>query len=124
MDKQEVSTESDVSIRGEMLSARLTSAEMEAVDEAAKSSGVSRSEYVRSAVLTRLQLPRDEPDASIESTILKEVLGLRYVVVNLLARTNPEFSLRALHDVMAVADQEKHGAATRALTSPNANPTP
>jgi hypothetical protein len=124
MDTHAIPTESDAQIRGEMLAARLTSAEMEAVDEAAKTSGVSRSEWVRRAVLTHLQLPQDEPGSSIESTILKEVLGLRYVIVNLLARANPEFSHRTLYDIMSVADTEKHGAAVRALTSPNANPTP
>lgn len=124
MDIHTLVTEQDVSVRGEMLAARLTTTEMEAVDEAANISGVSRSQLVRHAVLTYLQVPRDQTDASIESTILTEILGLRYLLVNLIARANPEITYRTLYDIMSVADAEKHAAAVRALTTPNANPTP
>jgi hypothetical protein len=97
---------------------------MRAVDAAVGAAGTTRSTWLREAVLTHLGRPAPTLPLSLEPTILQETMGIRYLILNLFARMNPGLGLRALNDVMAIADKGKHGAAARVLDSPGENPTP
>lgn len=110
--------------RIETVATRVTSAERQAIEAAAASSGITRSEWLRASALACLQRPQVISAASLETTILQEMMAIRYLVLNLFARVNPGLGLQALHDVMATADAGKHGATARVLTRSGENPTP
>jgi hypothetical protein len=111
-------------LRPEMIATRLSSSEMCAVDAAVGVAGTTRSVWLRAAVLSHLGQSDPTCHSSLESTILQETMGIRYLILNLFARVNPGLGLQALHDVMAIADAGKHGAASRVLATPGENPTP
>jgi hypothetical protein len=110
--------------RVKTLATRVTTTELLAIEAAAKVGGITCSEWLRNVALANLDLPTPTLRPSLETTILAEVMALRYLVVNLSAAANSGFTLQTLYDAMKVADQEKHGAASRVLTSPGENPTP
>ena len=124
MNPQATTTTGSTVHRIETLATRVTSAEMQAIEAAAASSGTTRSEWLRACALAYLQQPDQSPEVSLESTILEETMALRYLILNLFARANPGLGLQAFREVMAVADMGKHGAAARVLTRSGENPTP
>ena len=124
MNPQAATTTGSTVHRIETLATRVTSAEMQAIEAAAASSGTTRSEWLRASALAYLQPPHQSPEVSLESTILEEVMALRYLIINFFSMANQGTSLQTLHGAMAVADKGKHGAASRVLSSPGVNPTP
>jgi hypothetical protein len=99
-------------LRVETLATRITSEEMRAVKTAARNSGSSCSEWLREAALAYLQEPIEPSDNTpIEVAILKEIMGLRFLMVNLFAGANPGVALQTVHQLMAHADAVKHEAA-------------
>ena len=124
MNAQPTTSTGSKELRIEVLATRVTPAEMAAVEAAAASSGATRSEWLRACALAYLQRPHQGPEVLLESTILEETMGIRYLLLNLFARVNPGLGLDALHDVMAIADAGKQGAASRVLTRSGENPTP
>jgi hypothetical protein len=97
---------------------------MQTIEAAAAGSGTTRSEWLRASALAYLQRPHQSPEVSLEPAILEEIMAVRYLVINFFSMANQGTSLRTLHGAMAVADQSKHGAAARVLSSPGVNPTP
>jgi hypothetical protein len=99
-------------LRVETLATRITSEEMRAVKTAARNSGSSCSEWLREAALAYLQEPIETSDNTpIEVAILKEIMGLRFLMVNLFDGANPGVALQTVHQLMAHADAVKHEAA-------------
>ena len=107
----------------ETIATRLSDSEMRAVDAAVQAAGTNRARWLRTAVLSHLGQPDPTCSPSLDSTILQETMGVRYLVLNLFARTSPELSLETLHDVMGIADRGKQAAAARTLAG-LVNPTP
>jgi hypothetical protein len=97
--------------RVETLATRLNSSEMRAVEAAAKVGGITRSEWLRDAALTYLRNPHQKSTTPIDLTILEEIMGLRFLMVNLFAGANPGVALQTVHQLMAHADAVKHEAA-------------
>jgi hypothetical protein len=124
MNPESVTQPTSNRLRPETIATRLSQLEMRAVDAAVGAAGTTRSTWLREAVLTHLGRPAPTLPLSLEPTILQETMGIRYLILNLFARMNPGLGLRALNDVMAIADKGKHGAAARVLDSPGENPTP
>jgi hypothetical protein len=124
MQLQPTTTAGSTVHRIKTLATRVTPAEMAAVEAAAASSGATRSEWLRACALANLQRPHQSPRISLESTILEEIMALRYLVINFFSMANLGTSLQTLHGAMAIADKGKRGAAVRALDSPGENPTP
>jgi len=111
-------------LRVEILAARISSAEMQEVEAAAQAGGITRSEWLRNAIFEYLQRPHQSPEISFQSAILEEIMGLRYLLLNLSARANPGLGLQTLLGVMAAADEGKSAAAARVLARPGENSTP
>jgi hypothetical protein len=105
-----ICTESNV-LRVETLATRMTSKEMLAVKAAARNSGSSCSEWLRGAALAYLQQPHQKSTTPIEVTILEEVVGLRFLMLNLFAGATPGLALQTVRQIMAHADSAKHEAA-------------
>lgn len=111
-------------LRTETVATRLSLLEMYAIEAAAKAAGVTCSQWLRDLALSHLAQPEPMPRPSIDSVILEEIMGLQNLVLNLFARATPAFTLQTLHEIMAIANNGKHGAAGRVLASPKENPTP
>lgn len=124
MNPESVTSSASNRLRPGIVSTRLSPSEMAAVDAAISAAETTRSAWLRDAVMSHLGRPAPMPYLSLESTILDEVMGLRYLLVNFFARAIPGFSRQALHDIMATADNRKRSAAGRTLTNPGQNPTP
>jgi hypothetical protein len=105
-----IGTESN-ELRVGTLASRMTAEELLAVKAAAKNGGISCSEWLRAAALAYLQEPNKTSDTPIESIILKELMGLRFLLVNLYAGATPGVALQTVHQIMAHADGAKHEAA-------------
>jgi hypothetical protein len=124
MNLESISKSTSNRLRPETVSTRLSPSEMRAVDGAVGAAGTTRSTWLREAVLSHLSQPEPTHPLSLESTILEEIMALRYLVINFFSMANLGISLQTLHGAMAIADKGKHGAAVRALDSPGENPTP
>jgi hypothetical protein len=97
---------------------------MRAVEAHARATGITRSAWLRDAALLRLAQPDSTLSPPLESTILEELMGLRYLVLNLFSRANLGFARETLYDCMSIADRGKGAAAARVHDSPGDNPTP
>jgi hypothetical protein len=103
-------TESNV-LRVETVATRMTFEETLAVKAAAKHGGTSCSEWLRAAALAYLQESNKTSDTPIESSILEELMGLRFLLINLYAGATPGVTLQNVRQIMAHADEAKHEAA-------------
>ena len=98
------------------LSMRLPWQELLAVEDAAKASGKTRSEWLREAVLAHLQKPIRSRKSAPDPTLLTELVGLRQLTVNLFAAlASPEFSTATVQQVVKQADHVKEGKADEIL---------
>jgi hypothetical protein len=84
---------------------------MRAVEASIEVAGITRSEWLRDAALAYLQHPHQESTTPIDLTILEEIMGLRFLMVNLFAGANPGVALQTVHRLMAHADAVKREAA-------------
>jgi hypothetical protein len=98
-------------LRVETLATRVTSEEMRAVKAAARHSGSSCSEWLREAALAYLQQPHEKSTAPIELTILEEIMGVRFLLLNLFAGATPGLALQTVRQIMTHADKSKQEAA-------------
>jgi len=124
MNPDTVTSSASNRLRPGIVSTRLSPSEMAAVDAAISAAETTRSAWLRDAVMSHLARPEPTPPTSIEPAILEQVMGIRYLILNLFSMANPGTSLQTLHGAMAVADNGKHGAAQRVLATPGQNPTP
>lgn len=93
------------------LATRLPWAEMRAVEEAAKAAGKTNSEWLRDAAIAHLNRPVRTKKPTPDPTLLAEILGLRSMLVNLLAAAAPELSKDAVQKIVTHADSIKQGKA-------------
>jgi hypothetical protein len=104
-------------LRGEILATRLSETEMRAaVDAAAGADGLNRSEWLRNAAIAHLHQADQPSRIALDSIVLAELMGMRLLILNLFAATNPGLPLVSLRQVMAHADSAKHVEAARVCT--------
>jgi hypothetical protein len=111
MNSQSMTSTGSNVLRKETLATRLNSSEIRAVEAAAEVGGITRSEWLRDAALAHLRNPHQKSTTPIDLTILEEIIGLRFLMVNLFAGANPGVALQTVHQLMAHADAVKHEAA-------------
>lgn len=98
------------------LSMRLPWQELHAVEDAAKASGKTRSEWLREAVLAHLQKPIRTRKSAPDPTLLTELVGLRQLTVDLFtALANPDYSSDAVQQVAERVERMKEGKADEIL---------
>ena len=98
------------------LSMRLPWQELLAVEDAAKVSGKSRSEWLREAVLAHLQKPIRNRKSAPDPTLLTELVGLRQLTVDLFsALASDKYSAAMVEQVAGRADRMKEGKADEIL---------
>ena len=98
------------------LSMRLPWQELLAVEDAAKVSGKSRSEWLREAVLAHLQKPIRNRRSAPDPTLLTELVGLRQLTVDLFsALASDKYSAAMVEQVAGRADRMKEGKADEIL---------
>ena len=98
------------------LSMRLPWQELLAVEDAAKVSGKSRSEWLREAVLAHLQKPIRNRKSAPDPTLLTELVGLRQLTVDLFsALASDKYSAAMVEQVAGRADRTKEGKADEIL---------
>jgi hypothetical protein len=90
------------------LATRVTSKELRDIGAAAFARGVTNSHWLRNAAIAYLKQDDTPVRASLELTILTEIMALRLVVLNLYPHAIPGLSLASLHSLMAYADSSKH----------------
>lgn len=100
-------------LRGEILATRLSETEMRAVDAAAGRDGLNRSEWLRNAAIAHLHQADQPSRIALDSIVLAELMGMRLLILNLFAATNPGLPLVSLRQVMAHADSAKNVEAAR-----------
>jgi hypothetical protein len=115
MNSQSMTSTGSNVLRTEILATRLSSSEMRAVEAAAEVGGITRSEWLRDAALSYLQHPHQKSTSPVDLTILEEIMGLRFLMVNLFARANPGLALQNVHQIMEHADSAKHNAAAKVM---------
>jgi hypothetical protein len=111
MNSQSMTSTGSNVLRIRTMATRLNSSEMRAVEAAAEVAGITRSEWLRDAALAYLRNPHQRSTTPIDLTILEEIMGLRFLMVNLFAGANPGVALQTVHQLMAHADAVKHEAA-------------
>ncbi len=95
---------------------RLPWQELHAVEDAAKASGKTRSEWLREAVLAHLQKPIRTRKSAPDPTLLTELVGLRQLTVDLFtALANPDYSSDAVQQVAERVERMKEGKADEIL---------
>ena len=95
---------------------RLPWQELLAVEDAAKVSGKSRSEWLREAVLAHLQKPIRNRKSAPDPTLLTELVGLRQLTVDLFsALASDKYSAAMVEQVAGRADRMKEGKADEIL---------
>ncbi len=98
------------------LSMRLPWQKLLAVEDAAKVSGKSRSEWLREAVLAHLQKPIRNRKSAPDPTLLTELVGLRQLTVDLFsALASDKYSAAMVEQVAGRADRMKEGKADEIL---------
>lgn len=98
------------------LSMRLPWQELHAVEDAAKASGKTRSEWLREAVLAHLQKPIRSRKSAPDPTLLTELIGLRQLTIDLFsALANPDFNADMVQEVARRVEQMKEGNADQIL---------
>jgi len=97
--------------RIETLATRVSSAEMQAVEGAARAAGITRSKWLRDAALAHINSLDPTLQISLESTILAEIMGLRLLFLNILPAAIPGFTGESLQKIMRFADSTKRGQA-------------
>lgn len=100
-------------LRGEILATRLSETEMRAVDAAAGTDGLNRSEWLRNAAIAYLHHADQPFKIALDSIVLAELMGMRLLILNLFAATNSGLPLLSLQQIMAHADSAKHVEAAR-----------
>jgi hypothetical protein len=88
---------------------------MQAVEAAAEAGVITRSQWLRSAVVAYLNRSSEVHPRTIESTILTEVMGLRLLVLHLFPAATPGLALETLRQILIYADAAKHIEAAKAM---------
>jgi hypothetical protein len=101
----------------ETLATRLSAAEMRAVEAAALTCGISRSQWLRDAALAHLQQSGHTSRISSESVVLSELMALRLLILNLFPAAIPGLPLESIRQIMAYADSRKHVEAAKSVRS-------
>ena len=103
------------SSRAKTLATRLPKAEMEAVEAAAAAAGKTCSEWLRDAAIAQLNRPVRSKKPAPDPTILAEIVGLRSIVVNLLAAVATDLPKDTIQRIVTQADSVKQGKADEIL---------
>jgi hypothetical protein len=103
------------SSRAKTLATRLPKAEMEAVEAAAAAAGKTCSEWLRDAAIAQLNRPVRMKKPAPDPTILAEIVGLRSIVVNLLAAVATDLPKDTIQRIVTQADSVKQGKADEIL---------
>lgn len=106
--------EPKASIRGKTVSTRLPKTEMEAVESAAASAGMTCAEWLREAALAHLKRPARSKKPAPDVTVLAEILGLRSLVQNLIAAAS-DLPEETVQRIVQHADAIKEGKAEEIL---------
>lgn len=109
-----LTVEPKASIRGKTVSTRLPKAEMEAVESAALTSGMTCAEWLREAALAHLKRPARSKRPAPDATILAELMGLRSLVQNLIAAAS-DLPEETVQRIVKHADTIKEGKAEEIL---------
>lgn len=98
------------------LSMRLPWQELLAVEDAAKASGKTRSEWLREAVLAHLQKPIRSRKSSPDPMLLTELVGLRQLTLDLFsALASDKYSADMVQQVAERVERMKEGKADEIL---------
>ena len=103
------------SSRAKTLATRLPKAEMEAVEAAATAAGKTCSEWLRDAAIAQLNRPVRTKKPAPDPTILAEIVGLRSIVVNLLAAVAADLPKETIQRIVTQADSVKQGKADQII---------
>ncbi len=106
--------EPKASIRGKTLSTRLPKTEVEAVESAAESAGITCAEWLREAAVAHLKRPTRSKRPAPDPTILAEIMGLRSLVQNLIAAAS-DLPDETVQRIVKHADSIKEGKAEEIL---------
>jgi short subunit dehydrogenase-like uncharacterized protein len=109
-------------LRGETLATRVSVGEMRAIETDAAERGITRSNWLRNAAVAYLNGSNPTTRVSLESTLLKEVMALRLVVLNLFTHAISGLSIETVKQIMAHADSAKHAQAAEVLRRARENP--
>jgi hypothetical protein len=88
---------------------------MEAVEAAATAAGKTCSEWLRDAAITQLNRPVRAKKPAPDPTILAEIVGLRSIVVNLLAAVATDLPKDTIQRIVTQADAVKQGKADQII---------
>ncbi|MDQ2839440.1 MAG: hypothetical protein M3Y72_00025 [Acidobacteriota bacterium] len=100
--------EPKASIRGKTVSTRLPKTELEAVESAAESAGMTCAEWLREAALAHLKRPVRSKRPAPDPTILAEIMGLRSLLQNLIAAAS-DLPDETVQRIVKHADAIKQG---------------
>ena len=103
------------SSRPKTLATRLPKAEMEAVEAAASAANKTCSEWLRDAAIAHLNRPVPRKKSAPDPTLLAEIVGLRSIVVNLLAAVAVDLPKETIQRIVTQADSVKQGKAEEIL---------
>ncbi|MBB5060981.1 hypothetical protein HDF16_005717 [Granulicella aggregans] len=103
------------SFRAKTLATRLPKAEMEAVEAAASAANKTCSEWLRDAAIAHLNRPVRIKKSTPDPTLLAEIVGLRSIVVNLLAAVAVDLPKETIQRIVTQADSVKQGKADEIL---------
>ena len=103
------------SSRAKTLATRLPKAEMEAVEAAASAANKTCSEWLRDAAIAHLNRPIPKKKSAPDPTLLAEIVGLRSIVVNLLAAVAVDLPKETIQRIVTQADSVKQGKADEIL---------
>ena len=105
----------ETSSRAKTLATRLPKAEMEAVEAAASAANKTCSEWLRDAAIAHLKRPAPRKKSAPDPTLLAEIVGLRSIVVNLLAAVAVDLPKETIQRIVTQADSVKQGKAEEIL---------
>ena len=101
--------------RAKTIATRLPKAEMEAVEAAAAFAGKTCAEWLREAAIAHLGRPVRATKSSPDPVLLAETLGLRNIVINLIAAVAGDLPKETIQRIVAHADATKQGKADEIL---------
>ena len=103
------------STRAKTIATRIPKAEMDAVEAAANAAGKTCAEWLREAAIAHLGRPVPAKKPAPDPVLLAETLGLRNIVINLLAAVAGDLPKETIQRIVAHADATKQGKADEVL---------
>ena len=107
--------------RNTTLATRVSQAEAQAVEAAAKAAGLSRSNWLHKAAMCHLDQLELTPYTELKSTLVGEIRALRLVVANLFLKANLGIPIDTAVHILNFGDSVRHIEAAKALRSSRAS---